>query len=214
MIRNCIDQYPFIYLFRVYNMRNEKFKELRDQLKDSSRFVMGSTKLMQVALGKTESDEYRTNLHLISGKLRGQVGLLFSKLPKDEVLTLFEEFEHEDYARAGAKATEDFSLTEGPLVGPMGPLSHTIEPQLRKYGLPTRLNKGVVELLADHQVCRAGQQLDPSQASILRVFDLKMAVFKLKLLACWSAEGDVVEDIADDDGGIDGEDVEELVECV
>lgn len=37
------------------------------------RFVMGSNKLLQVALGKTEADEYRTNLHLLSERLRGQV---------------------------------------------------------------------------------------------------------------------------------------------
>lgn len=29
--------YPNVYVFRFHNMRNEKFKELRDELKDSSR---------------------------------------------------------------------------------------------------------------------------------------------------------------------------------
>lgn len=58
-----------------------------------------------------------------------------------QVLKLFEEFEDLDYARAGSQATEDFDLAEGPLSGPTGPLPHTVEPTLRKYGLPTRLKK-------------------------------------------------------------------------
>lgn len=58
-----------------------------------------------------------------------------------QVLKTFEEFKDLDYARAGSQATEEFQLAEGPLLGPNGPLPHTVEPTLRKYGLPTRLKK-------------------------------------------------------------------------
>ncbi|GBF93536.1 hypothetical protein Rsub_06256 [Raphidocelis subcapitata] len=200
-VRNAVDNYPHVYVFKFHNMRNEKFKELRDELKDSSRFVMGSNKMLQVALGKTPADEYRTNLHLLSERLRGHVGLFFTTLPREEVAAVFSEFGHEDYARAGTAAAHDFKLTAGPLSGPHGPMAHTLEPQLRKHGLPTRLNKGVVELLADHTVCREGKALDPNQAALLRVFEVKMATFRFTLLAAWSADGDEYESLADDDGG-------------
>lgn len=107
---------------------------------------------MQVALGRSETDEYKTGLSRLSEQIRGTVGLLFTKLSHDEIQEGIENYVHEDYARVGARATLDFSLTAGPLSGPMGPLPHTLEPQLRKFGMPTKLNKGVVELLADFTV--------------------------------------------------------------
>jgi len=69
-----------------------------------------------------------------------------------QVERVFEEFGVEDFARAGSKAAHAFSLQAGPLSGSHGPLPHTLEPHLRKCNLPTRLNKGVVELLSDHVV--------------------------------------------------------------
>ncbi|GFH23419.1 ribosome assembly factor mrt4 [Haematococcus lacustris] len=133
------------------------------------RFVLGSTKMLAVALGKTEADELRTGLSRLSARIKGMVGLFFTSLSREEVEAAFKGFSHEDFARPGSKATHAFSL----------------QPGLRKLGLTTRLNKGVVELLKDHVVCQAGQVLDPHQASILRVFDIKMATFRLQLLACW-----------------------------
>ena len=41
---------------------------------------------MKVALGKDAQDEYRDNLHKISRKLQGNVGLLFTNETKEDVI--------------------------------------------------------------------------------------------------------------------------------
>jgi hypothetical protein len=46
---------------------------------------MGSNKVLQVALGKTPSDEFRAGLHELSERLKGNVGLLFTRLQREEV---------------------------------------------------------------------------------------------------------------------------------
>lgn len=55
-----------------------------------------------------------------------------------QVIDIFNNWESQDYARAGSKATEDFALEAGPLENDDGPLPHTIEPLLRQHKLPVK----------------------------------------------------------------------------
>lgn len=65
-IRDAAEKYSSLYVFSFENMRNLKFKEFRDQLKSSSRFFLGSNKVMQVALGRSASDEIKPRLYKVS----------------------------------------------------------------------------------------------------------------------------------------------------
>ncbi|KAL6184200.1 hypothetical protein ACLB2K_045604 [Fragaria x ananassa] len=164
-------------------MRNLKFKEFRDQLKSTSRFFLGSNKVMQIALGRSESDEIKSGLHKVSEVLHGNAGLCFTNLPKEEVERLFNEYEEYDFARTGSIATEKVELQEGPLEM----FSHEMEPFLRKQGMPVRLNRGVVELVADYVVCEQGKPLSPESArilvrSILELLDYEAPLFGVVLL--------------------------------
>ena len=51
--------------------------------------------------------------------------------------------------------------------GPLKQFSHSMEPHLRKLGLPTSLQKGVIMLLNDYTVCKEGDNLTSEQASLL-----------------------------------------------
>ena len=77
--------------------------------------------------------------------IRGMTGLFFTNLDRPTVDGLFASFSAPDFARAGAIAPETITIPAGPVQGPDGPMPHTVEPFLRKNGMPTRLIKGVVE---------------------------------------------------------------------
>ncbi|EOX97390.1 hypothetical protein QUC31_015717 [Theobroma cacao] len=183
-IREAAESYNSIYVFSFENMRNLKLKEFREQLKSTSRFFLGSNKVMQVALGRSASDEIRPGLYKVSKLLRGDAGLFLTNMPRDEVESLFNKFEETDFARTGSIATEKVELLEGPL----DQFTHEMEPFLRKQGLPVRLNKGVVELVSDFVVCEEGKPLSPESARLLRLLGSKMATFRLNLICRWSPE--------------------------
>ena len=71
-------------------------------------------------------------------QLKGSVGLLFTNKPAEEVNKWFGDFSESDFSRSGFVASEDLICKAGPLVQ----FTHSMEPQLRKLGLPTALKKG------------------------------------------------------------------------
>ncbi|KAL9689625.1 hypothetical protein QQ045_010012 [Rhodiola kirilowii] len=188
-IREAAENYNSAYVFTFENMRNLKFKEFREQLKATSRSA--SIKLCKVALGQSESDEIRPGIYNVSKLLHGDAGLVFTNMPKGDVERLFNEYEESDFAWTGSIASETVELKEGPLEQ----FTHEMEPFLRKLGMPVKLNKGVIELVADYVICEEGKPVSPEASHILicpsqtdRLLGAKMATFKLHLVCRWSLE--------------------------
>lgn len=46
-------------------------------------------------------------------------------------------------------------------------------------------SSGVIQLLADTQVCKKGDTLTPEQCRILELFDIKMAEFRIAVDCVW-----------------------------
>ncbi|XP_043284138.1 mRNA turnover protein 4 homolog [Venturia canescens] len=180
-IKVCADKYERIFLFSVRNMRNNKLKGIREEWNDS-RFFFAKNKIMALGLGRKPEEEVVDGIHKLSLALKGQCGLLFTNRSKSKVLEWMNQYEEEDYARSGFVVKETIVLPEGPLPD----FSHSIEPHLRQLGMPTALQKGVVTLIKDYEVCKKGHQLTPEQARILKLFGRQLAAFKLKPLGFFS----------------------------
>lgn len=183
-VRENVDRYARIFTFSVQNMRNAKLKDVRQEW-THSRLFFGKNKVMAVALGRNAEEEYRENLHKLTGKLRGETGLLFTNSTKEEVQKYFGGFKEGDFARSGNLAQQTVHLEEGPLRA----FSHSIEPHLRKLGLPTALKKGIVTLTSDHKVCQRGAKLTPEQCQILKLFGHEMANFQISIESIWNNNG-------------------------
>jgi len=190
-IRKCVDSYEHIFVFSVENMRNNKLKDVRQDFKTDSRFFFGKNKVTAVALGRIAEEAYAENLNRISKHLTGQTGLIFTQKPKEEVLRYFKELALPDFARAGTLATETIEFDAGPLLD----LPFSLEPQLRKLGLPCTLEKGVIVLTKDHAVCQKGDPLTPAQARILKILGIRQAVFHVNLECVWTKIGAKFESI-------------------
>ena len=180
-IRDSVDSFKFLYVFSYENMRTNMFKKVRQELKES-RLFLGKNKVMQVALGRDEAEEYGDELMKISNNLSGNRGLLFSDTNLKTMKKIFNNSVQQDFARSGNVATETVEFEEGPLPS----MPHNMDEPLRKLGMPVMLKKGVVTLIKPFTVCEEGEPLSPEQARILKHFNYKLAEFKLTLTCYWS----------------------------
>jgi len=172
-IRESVEKYEYIYIFTYENMRNNLLKKVRTEW-GTSKFLFGKNKVLSIGLGKSDSDELKTNLHNLSEQLEGECGLFFTNEPKERVLNFFNSFSENDYPRAGYVPSETITLPEGPIN-----MTHSMETYLRNLGLPTVLKNGVITLERDYNLCEEGEPITQDQSRLLQLFDHKISEFKL-----------------------------------
>jgi len=88
---------------------------------------------------------------------------------------------------------------------PPEPFPHNEEPQLRKLGLTTTLNKGVPTLSVPHKVCEKGKVLTAEQAQLLKLSGMKIVTFRVGLIARWDSTTGEVEQV--EGGGLSAEEL-------
>lgn len=192
------DKYRYCWLFGVGAMRNTHLKTVRKLWKDSARIFFGRGAVMAKALGTTVEEEHKNGLHKIAQQIKGQVGLLFTDSEPTEVIEWFDDFKQPDFARAGNVASRTVILPIGPVMQRHSdipePFPHNEDPQLRKLGLTTTMNRGVPTLTSPHKICEKGKVLTAEQAQLLKLIGEKMVQFRVALLARWDgATGEVTQ---------------------
>ncbi|KAH8672523.1 ribosomal protein L10-domain-containing protein [Tricladium varicosporioides] len=201
-VRECLDQYQYCYVFSVDNMRNTYLKDVRNELSDS-RLFFGKTKVMAKALGATPEDEYQENTSILAKHLAGHCGLIFTNRTLEAIQGYFSNLAKTDFARAGTEATREFTIPAG-IVYSMGgeiaeeedvPMTHSLEPELRKLNVPTSLTKGKISLQNPYTVCKEGDVLDSRQTRLLKLFGVATSDFTVQLKAYWSAATNEVTDL-------------------
>lgn len=163
---------------------------------------------MAKALGQTPEEAVAEGTEGLSKYLSGNVGLVLSNRPAQEILDYFSSLSLVDFARAGVTASRTFSIPTGVVYATAGevpaehdvPLEHTLEPELRRLGVPTRMVKGKVVLGdetgegEEYTVCKEGEVLDSRQTRLLKMFGVCLSEFRVQIVAFWTAAtGEVTE---------------------
>lgn len=191
-VREAVAENKYVYVAVVSNDRNKMLKDVRDELKPGKLFY-SKNKLIQVAIGYTPETECAERIHTLAAHLKGHCGLICTNLGTEELRSFLASHESIEYARTGDVATETVALEAG--FDALANYSHSMEVQFRKLGLPTMLYDGKVKMLANHVVCREGEELSSDQAQLLKLLRIQMGKFNIKLVAVYDKSTESVSEI-------------------
>jgi len=200
-IQDTVASYKNVFVVRPHNMRNSQLQKLRERFFDSRIFI-GKNRIMIRALGEDEASEVKTNIHKLANLLHGECMLFMTNEDKTDMLDFFRAHKSLDFARGGFVPIEKIERHPGPME-----LAHSLEPHLRKLGMPTRLKNGVIHLESEYVLCQTGQPITPEQAKLLKMLNIKLADFYLEPIGVWSSDGTV--EILEEEGEVDEEEEKE-----
>merc|ERR1739848_165601 len=147
-ILNALSNHPRLFVLKYNDIENYKMTELRGLLRDKGKLYNGAHNIFKHAIKREKSLNHQ-DLHKILHLIKGNTALFFTKLRSVEVNEILMGCKYKEFIKVGELSKTSVELACGSILKPACNISRSLEPQLRKFGLPTRLNLGMIEVLSD-----------------------------------------------------------------
>jgi len=190
-----LDKSSMIMIVNVDNVRSSQLQTIRHQMRGQGTVLMGKNTMMRKAI-RTKADnkgEYDALLQL----LIGNVGLIFVHKDVREVRRIIAANLVGAPAKAGAIAPVDVVVPAG---------NTGMDPNQTSFfqvlNIPTKINKGTVEIVNDVNLLKKGDKVGSSEAALLQKLNIRPFSYGLTVLKIFD-EGSVYDvnvlDISEED---------------
>ncbi|KAI3428262.1 hypothetical protein D9Q98_006641 [Chlorella vulgaris] len=165
---DAMDTYERAFLVHADNVGSKQFMDIRAAIRDHSKIMMGKNTMMRRSIRlyceRTGNDQWLQLLdHMV-----GNVGLIFTKGDLNEVRQLIDDFKVGAPARVGLVAPNDVTIPAG---------NTGMDPSQTSFfqvlNIPTKINKGSVEITADVHLIKTGDKVGASEATLLAKLGIK-----------------------------------------
>jgi len=190
-----LDEYPKCFIVGADNVGSKQFQSIRIALRGDAVVLMGKNTMMRKAIrGHLENNPA---LEKLLPHIRGNVGLVFTKLDLSEVREKILNNKVAAPAKAGAMAPLDVIL----------PAQNTgLGPEKTSFfqalAIPTKITKGTIEILNDVNLIKEGDKVGASEATLLNMLKISPFTYGLAIQQVYDS-GTVfspeILDITDDD---------------
>lgn len=159
-LNKLFGQYERMFIVGVDNVGSKQMQDIKLSLRGSAEVLNGKNTQMRRAI--TNLSNERPELWCLVEELKLNVAFVMTNGDLSEVKKVLEANQVPAAARAGAIAPVDVWIPKGPTG--LDPAQTSF---FQALNIPTKINKGSIEIIQDVQVVKVGNRVGPSEAALL-----------------------------------------------
>lgn len=187
IIASECEKYSKLFLVKISHPLSKILQEVRKECRPGNLFL-GKNRVMVKGIEKYSNKEQNKEIMKLVPKFKQGLGIYFSNDSFDDIQKKLKQFKEEVYANEGDVSLKTIIIPVGQIFQEQESCLTYIEPKLRKEGMKTYLEKGIVLNKEEFIVCTAGKEISQKSANILRLLKIKVSVFKIEIVAYYSED--------------------------
>jgi large subunit ribosomal protein LP0 len=175
---SLLDSYTKILVVTADNVGSNQMQGIRKALRGHATLLMGKNTMIRKAIRLNL--EKNPQLDGLIPHIKGNIGFVFTNGDLSDVRTKIMAMKVQAAAKAGAIAPVDVIVPAG---------GTNMEPTKTSFfqalSIPTRINKGSIEIINDVHLLKPGQKVNLSQATLLQMLGIRPFQYGLKVITVY-----------------------------
>jgi len=173
-----VQTYPKVLLVQIDNVGSHHMQKIRKALRGDAVILCGKNTLIRRAL--RNNAELLQAIQIIHPYLKGNVALVFTAGNLSTIRSKLLEMRVSAPAKAGSLAPADVIVPKGNTG--MEPTKTSF---LQALNIPSKINKGQVEIVNDVHLIKAGDKVGTSEATLLQMLNIKPFFYGVTVLTVY-----------------------------
>lgn len=191
---SLVQTYPQCLIVQADNVGSKQMAEIRHTLRGKAVVLMGKNTMIRTAL--RQHVKQMPELEKLIALVKFNIGFVFCLVDPAEVRKIILSNKVPAPARQGAIAPIDVQIPAGPTG-----LDPSQTAFFQALSIPTKIQKGQIEIVSDVSLIKIGDKVGASQAALLQKLNIKPFAYGLSVLSVYdsgSVYDAAVLDITDD----------------
>jgi len=190
-----LEEYNKILIVAADNVGSKHMQQIRKAMRGKATLLMGKNTMIRKAM--RDQLEKNPTLEGLLPHVKGNIGLVFTNGDLSDVRTKLTELKVQAAAKAGSLAPIEVIVPAG---------NTNMEPTKTSFfqalSIPTKINRGTIEIINDIHLLSIGSKVTLSQAALLQMLGIRPFQYGLKVLTVYDTGAvypAAVLDLTDDD---------------